>query len=249
MRLLVTRPEPDAARTAEALRALGHEPLISPVLDLVFETAKPLLQKEFQAVLVTSSNAVRALAKHAERDRLLPLPVLAVGDRTALEARRAGFKNARSAGGALGDLSALVRSTLRPDAGPVLYAAGEVQAGDLGQSLTAEGFSVETAILYGAEPRLRLSDGAVNALRSGAVDGVLLYSERSAAAFALATCAAGLAPLAETVAFFCLSPAMAAPLRAIGGGPVLYPERPDQISLFAIIERFGARRRAASAKG
>ena len=32
MRLLVTRPEPDAARTAEALRARGHEVLVAPLL-------------------------------------------------------------------------------------------------------------------------------------------------------------------------------------------------------------------------
>ena len=32
MRLLVTRPEADAARTAQALRASGHEAVVAPVL-------------------------------------------------------------------------------------------------------------------------------------------------------------------------------------------------------------------------
>ena len=32
MRLLVTRPEPDATRTAETLRARGHDVLVAPLL-------------------------------------------------------------------------------------------------------------------------------------------------------------------------------------------------------------------------
>ena len=31
VRLLLTRPQPDAARTAVALRALGHEPIVAPL--------------------------------------------------------------------------------------------------------------------------------------------------------------------------------------------------------------------------
>ena len=35
MRLIVTRPEPDASRTAEALIRLGHVAILSPMLDIV----------------------------------------------------------------------------------------------------------------------------------------------------------------------------------------------------------------------
>ena len=34
MRLLVTRPEPDNARTAAALRAKGHEVVLAPLLHI-----------------------------------------------------------------------------------------------------------------------------------------------------------------------------------------------------------------------
>ena len=60
-----------------------------------------------------------------------------------------------------------------------------------------EGFDVETAIVYRAEPRARLAKVAEAALKDGTADGVLLYSRRSAAAFALALRAGGLAPLGE----------------------------------------------------
>ena len=35
MRILVTRPEPDNARTAAALQARGHTPLLAPLLRVV----------------------------------------------------------------------------------------------------------------------------------------------------------------------------------------------------------------------
>ena len=67
------------------------------------------------------------------------VPLFAVGDQTALEAKRAGFSMARSAGGALDDLIALAGAELSPDAGPLLYAAGEEQSGDLAGRLAAGG--------------------------------------------------------------------------------------------------------------
>ena len=71
MRLIVTRPEPDASRTAEALIRLGHER--DPLADAGHRArcrGARFRTRQFQAVLVTSSNAVRALAAHPERGRL-----------------------------------------------------------------------------------------------------------------------------------------------------------------------------------
>jgi uroporphyrinogen-III synthase len=246
MRLIITRPEPDASRTARALTSLGHEAILSPMLDIIYDRSARLPETAFQAVLATSRNGVRALSEHRDRARLAALPLYAVGDSTALEARRAGFSAARSASGALDDLAALAAAELEPAAGPLLQIAGEHRAGDLGGHLAALGFVVETAILYRADMRKRLSGVAIQALRDGSADGVLLYSRRSAEAFAAALQADGLAPLAPDVACFCLSDAVAAPLAAVSSGPIRIAERPDQISLFAEVERFEASRRTSA---
>ena len=140
MQLIVTRPEPDATRTARALIRLGHEAILSPMLDIVTDRNAKIPTRSYQAVLVTSSNAVRALAARPVRPVTVEVPLLAVGDQTALEAKRAGFRAARSAGGALDDLVALVGAELSPAAGPLLYAAGEEQAGDLAGRLEERGF-------------------------------------------------------------------------------------------------------------
>jgi uroporphyrinogen-III synthase len=191
---------------------------------------------------VTSSNAVRALAERAVRPVTVDVPLLAVGDQTALEAKRAGFPAARSAGGALDDLVALASRDLRPADGPLLHAVGEEQAGDLSGRLQAEGFEVESVVLYRAEPRPRLANVAVDALKAKTVDGALFYSRRTAAAFALALRSAGLAPLAGGVACFCMSAAVAEALAKVTEGRIIVAERPDQLALFAAIEREQAMR-------
>lgn len=237
MRLIVTRPEPEASRTAQALIRLGHQAILSPMLDIEILAGVRLPDRRFQTVLATSSNGVKALAAHAQLASVKGLALLAVGDHTALEAKRAGFGAARSAGGSLGDLVRLVATELRPADGPLLYAAGDVQAGDLAGRLQAQDFDVDTVVLYRARARTRLAGVAADALRAGAADGILLYSQRSAAAFALAVRADGLAPLAAGIACLCLSTASAEPLAAVTSGPILIAEEPNQISLFALVER------------
>jgi len=240
MRLIVTRPEPDAARTAEALARLGHQPILSPMLDIVLDVKAAIPDREFQAVLATSTNAVRALADHSDRGRLQDRLLFAVGDHTALQAKRAGFGAARSAGGATDDLVARVAAELSPAAGPLLYAAGDVQAGDLAGQLGKLGFEVDVAVVYRARARMRLAARAAAALRRDQAEGILLYSRRSAEAFAQALRLEGLAPLAASVACFCLSAAVAEPLAAVARGRIVIAERPDQLSLLASVEREAA---------
>ena len=121
MRLLVTRPEPDATRTANALTALGHEAMIAPLLTMRTLQDTRLPKRLFQGLILTSANTVRALKDHPERDLVAHLPVFAVGDNTALAARRAGFDQVTSAGGDVVALTATLTQTLQPEAGPLLH--------------------------------------------------------------------------------------------------------------------------------
>ena len=91
MRLLVTRPEPDNARTAAALRAKGHEVVLAPLLHIESVIGADFGAPPWAAILLTSSNGARALADHPRRGELLALPVLAVGRSSADAARAVGF--------------------------------------------------------------------------------------------------------------------------------------------------------------
>src|SRR5680860_747701 len=79
MRVLVTRPEFDATREAEALTARGHEPVLAPLLAIEFLPGVSLDLDGAQALIVTSRNALRALAAHAELKQALALPLFAGG--------------------------------------------------------------------------------------------------------------------------------------------------------------------------
>ena len=131
MRLLVTRPEPDAERTAAALRARGHIVLVAPLLRMEPVADAEIGPGPFIALLVTSANAAPAIAHHERFAQLRALPVFAVGGRSAEAMRAVGFADVTSAqGGTVADLAALVASRLKAGAS-LLYLSGADRSGDL----------------------------------------------------------------------------------------------------------------------
>ena len=65
MRLLLTRPELDAQRTATVLRAQGHDVIIAPLLRIEPVTDAQIGAGPWVAILITSANAAPAVAAHA----------------------------------------------------------------------------------------------------------------------------------------------------------------------------------------
>ena len=92
MRLLVTRPEPDALKLQAVLEDRGHEATVEPLLHVSFEDASRLELDGVQALVATSRNGVRALRSTALLPRARTLPLFAVGTATAAEARALGFE-------------------------------------------------------------------------------------------------------------------------------------------------------------
>ena len=109
MRLLVTRPQHDGERTAARLRARGHEVTLAPLLRIDAVDVE-LPSEPLSAVVMTSANAARAIARHPRRDALTALPAFTVGRHTAEAARAAGFRAVECADGDTDDLAALLRA-------------------------------------------------------------------------------------------------------------------------------------------
>jgi uroporphyrinogen-III synthase len=234
VRLLVTRPVPDGERSAAMLRARGHEVVVAPVLRMEI-VAAAFGQGPFAALVITSGNAMRALASHPRRDELARLPVFAVGARSAEAAREAGFSDVVSADGDVSDLVGLLVARFAGLGVPLLYLAGEDRAGDLAGALAAHGVSVETAVVYRAVPVEAFPTQLRAALAAAPIDGVLHYSRRSAAAFLAGAAAAGLLQPALSAEHFCLSAAVAIPLTQAGARSVRIASAPDEASLVALL--------------
>jgi uroporphyrinogen-III synthase len=233
MRLLVTRPEPDATRTAQALRAQGHEVLAAPLLSM--QAIEAAFTGPYAAVLMTSANAARALSAHPRAQEFLRLPTFAVGTRSADAAGGAGFTDVVSADGALADLASLVASRFAGKPQRLLYLAGEDRAGDLAGELAARGVAVDTVVIYRAVAAERIPADLTRALSNAQLDGALHYSRRSVTTLVELSRAAGVLNALLNLAHYCLSDDVAAPLRAAGAGRISIASRPEEVALLGLL--------------
>ncbi len=234
MRLLVTRPQPEAAETAARLEALGHEAVVEPLTTITF---LPPSDIDFapSALAFTSSNGVRAAAKWPISASWRDVTIFAVGEKTAFEARQAGFRDVRIGGGDMTTLVEAVVDGLDPLAGKLLHIAGRDRAGDLAGSLAGKGFDVVTVEAYAAVATDALGAVTRERLAKGEIDGALFFSRRAAAIFSDLMARAGLLDAAGGLALFAISEAAAEPLRQFG--MVEIAARPDAESLIALIGR------------
>lgn len=233
MRVLVTRPQPDAARTAARLAALGHEAIVAPLLAVEPVAVAEIPKGPFAAAAITSANAARIAGAMVELDRFRTLPLYAVGSASAEAARTAGFKTVTEAEGDATTLAALLAREVASGA-RVLHLSGEDRAHDLGALLAGSGISVDVLVLY----RVRIADvfgPAADLLASGRVDAVLHFSPRSAAAFGIAAEREGLVKAACTARHLCLSQAVAEPVVALGAR-VEVAAQPNEAALLALLK-------------
>jgi len=232
MRLLVTRPEPDATALAETLEARGHRAVIEPLLRIRRLDGVDLPSEGATAVAVTSAQAIELLDA---TPHLLDLPIYCVGERTAAAARHAGFRQVRVADGDVDRLAALIIGERRPDDGDLLYLAGTVRAGDLAGQLRRAGFTVRLAELYESVPVERLSENTVALLAGGSIDGVLLFSPRTAQTLSALLDQAGLGNLAGELDTWCLSHSIADMIAMSGFRHIHIAAHPTQAALLDLL--------------
>lgn len=225
---LITRSQPGASRTAEAVARQGWRPLVVPVAQVVAlpPDPGPLVQGQAaRAVLLTSAHAAR-LAPRELHSRT----VLAVGAATAAAARAAGFIRVRSAEGDAAALAHMARTD--PDiTDGAIWVRGEQVAADLVALLAKDLIPVWPLIVYGMHP----PDDLANQLAAAQAQGpgtILIHSPAGARAVIRAApdgwqgwCAVA------------LSPAAAAPLAAVADLPITCAASPDETALLAALGR------------
>jgi uroporphyrinogen-III synthase len=238
VRLLLTRPEPDAQRTAAALRQRGHTVIVAPLMRIESLSDAEIGAGPWTAILITSANAAHAIAAHPRRNALARLPVFAVGDRSAQAMRDSGFVDVSSADGGVGDLARLVGERMTPGSS-LLYLTGAERSGDLAAKLGSRNFTVQTIVVYRAVAAARLPPAAIDALAQS-IDGVLHFSRRTAEAYVNAARGGGLLESALKPAHFCLSAQIAGPLAEAGASTVHVAQRPVEAALIELLhQKFG----------
>jgi uroporphyrinogen-III synthase len=235
MKILITRPEPDASRLADHLQKSGFETFVEPlmVVGAVAEEGKALSFGNVQAVAFTSANGVRALARaSAERQ----IPVFTVGAATAAAAREAGFAFVHVAGGDVDHLASQIGTTLDPHEGRIVHVAGKVVAGDLQGMLSSFGFEVERHVLYGTKAREAFSPELLAELAARRISAVTLYSPRTARVFAALVKKAGQEASCQALTCYVLSENVAGALAGLSFSALHVAEAPNEAALLELIE-------------
>ncbi|WP_414900723.1 uroporphyrinogen-III synthase [Sphingomonas flavalba] len=210
--LLILRPEPGAAASARAAAARGLAVTVRPLFEIVPLAWQPPPAAGFDALMLTSANAVRAAGPALAG--YTALPVYAVGPATAAAARAAGFTAITAGDDDLVALFALVRAG---GACRLLHLCGvDRRRADPGA------LSVTAVPVYDAravDPPPGLADAADHV--------VLLHSPRAARHFA------ALVPDRAATRIAAIS---AAALAAAGPGwaATAVAARPDDASLLAV---------------
>jgi uroporphyrinogen-III synthase len=222
-RVLVMRPEPEAAATARRLEAAGHEAILAPLQRIAREPGRPP-DGPFDALAVTSAHALPDDRGWIDAHRAILLH--AVGPRTAAAARAAGFRAVEQGPGDAAGLAArLVAAVPRP--ARVLYLAGAVRRPDLEAALAAAGIGVRTHVAYRTEPAPDATSILVRAL-ARAPDAALHYSPASARLYASLIAEA---EIDAGLIHVCLSAAVAEALGGTARETARVAVRPDEDAL------------------
>ncbi len=237
MRILVTRPEPEATTLQATLIALGHQAIASPLMSIRLYPPEDFGPGLIQALIVTSRNAVRALAESPRLSQVIDLPVFAVGPRSAQDAHDLGFRGVMEGAGSASDLPALIKAHADPAGGRLVHIAGYKLAFDLEGALRDMGFTYEAMRCYEARKAEALSAEAVRALSDGHVDAAVLMSPDAARTYVALLERADLVEPARSVACLCISQATADALGSFQPVSTRIADRPNSQEVLALVNR------------
>ena len=218
--VLTTRPAADAKSDIAFLKERGIGALAAPMLELTPLKAALPDAGGFDAIVLTSRNAVSMPGLDAFHN----LPCYCVGDATARAATDAGFTKVRTGPG---DAEGLVSFIEEDSAGRVLWASGTDTAVDLKRELAPYGIDVEQVPAYQMVPAGDLPPDVEGRIMGGDVGIVLVYSARAGGRFRDLLDQKGLASSREQMELVAISPRVAG-LCGDGWHTITHAERPDR---------------------
>lgn len=238
MKVIVTRPSPDAEIFACDVGRIGAEAVLSPVMAIRARSVA-VDRNSIKALAFTSSNGVRAFVGLSTDRRL---PVFAVGAATADAALAAGFSTVSAARGDVGSLATLIFEA-KPS-GVILHLAGNERAGDLAQRLSAKGIRMRRQVIYDAVEIEDIAPQAAAILADGMQNpAIVFFSPRSARIFVRQAARAGLlSSLRQSIAL-CLSEEIAEALSGVDWLAVrIASERTSAAMLLLVEEELAGRK-------
>ena len=205
MKVVITRPNPDAELFAEECRAKGLDPVIAPLMTIAprDDWTAPT---EAGALAFTSANGVRAFAAAS---RVRSLTAFCVGEATADAAHAEGFTEIVVADGDVVSLAETIAAQSGAVTGQIVHIAGTRLAGDLLHELTTRGLKSRRVVAYETHEAATMPEPAKSAISSGRAVAVTLFSPRTARLFLALAESANLTEALARCRAVCLSEAVA----------------------------------------
>ncbi len=244
MRVLVTRPEPGAGKTADLLRRRGHDPVVLPLSRTVAlsDNGHDLNTTPASALAVTSAAALRHWRACGIDSARLALPVYAVGEATGEAARDAGFRDVRIGGGTGSDLAETiigdrVAGRLAPTRDhPLLYVAGRVRLGGFEAAISAVELPLEVVEIYDIEEISYSTDFVLRHFSTEDAVAVLFYSRNAAALFFRLLSDANARKCMKNSVFLCIGDQVAAALPKRLASQIRIAAAPREDDLLSLLD-------------
>jgi len=237
MRLLMTRPEAEAAAFSAQLEALGHSVVAEPLLQMELLPIAADALEGVGALILTSRNAARALAQSQAFGAARKRRIIAVGPGTASLARELGFSDIVTGPGTGAELVPVIAAQARSLEGAFAHLRGDVIAFDLKQALAAHGVAVREISAYRSNPARAFSPQTRALLQNHELDAVILMSPRTGTIFTELVMASGLEAPARDLVLLCLSPAVAAAVKPLCPKRIEVAESPNLEAMLSVVTR------------
>ena len=180
MHVLLTRHLEDSLELIQKFKSNGLKVSNLPLLEISKINYNEIKFCNFDAIIFTSSNAIKFLElKKINKDILC----FCVGPTTEKTARSNGFQKVFAADGNVRNLKELVHQNLSAKENKVLYVSGEVVSYPLDKELISEGYNVERLINYTVKHNENLDISFLETLKEDMPNLVYVYSENSAKSF------------------------------------------------------------------
>ncbi len=235
MRILVTRPEPSATRTAEILRDSGHDPVLLPLSRIMTATPNPVpTTMGFLGLVMTSTNAITHMPVPLHR-RLSELPCHVVGNRTANEAEAAGF-DVRTIADETGELVRRLKSRYEPG-DRLAYVCGKVRKPDLEAGLADNNIQTTAIEVYDTMQISHAPDYILTTLKGPDIEATLVYSVIAARQVKDLFISVDSARSLLKSKVYCLSDRIAKEFFSLSHLDVIVAPSPNESALLSLLER------------
>ena len=177
MHIVITRPKEDSLYLIENLIKLGHEVTHLPVIKIEKLETKKIDLLNYQAVIFTSSNAIRFMNIEKFNSKI---KCFCVGRATEFTAKQFGFLNTYTSEGTVDSLIELIIRTLNNKLEKLLYLSSEFISKDLDKDLINAGYLVDRISNYTSSPVEEIDEKTLNFFKKKPPDVIFIYSSKSA---------------------------------------------------------------------